>query len=186
VAEETNTIIDLLRHGETIGSACFRGSTDDPLTEHGWVQMREATVAHGSCWDHIITSPLKRCADFAHMLGQQHSLPLTLDERFKEMHFGTWEGRSASELMTTDADALTQFWNNPLRHTPPQAESLADFEARVLSAWRDIVTRCIGEKTLLITHGGVIRVLLCHIRQHPIERLLEFEVGHAAMQHIHI
>lgn len=180
-----NTVIDLLRHGETVGGSRFRGSTDDPLTERGWTQLWAAIEKDGPCWDRIISSPLKRCADFARALGQQHSMPFTIDERFQEMHFGAWEGRSAAELMATDADALTRFWNDPLRHTPPQAEPLTDFEARVLAAWRDVVNNYAGEKILLITHGGVIRVLLCHIQQHPIERLLEFEVGHAAIQRIH-
>lgn len=182
----TNSIIDLLRHGETVGGACFRGSTDDPLTEDGWTQMRDAAEKAGSCWDRIISSPLKRCADFACELGQQHSIPVSHDEQFQEMHFGAWEGCSVAELMATDADALTHFWNNPLRHTPPQAEPLKDFEARVLTAWQDIVSKHAGENILLVTHGGVIRVLLCHIRQRPIERLLEFEVGHASIPRIHI
>lgn len=181
-----NTAIDLLRHGETVGGVCFRGSTDDPLTEGGWTQMRDAAEKEGPYWDRIISSPLKRCADFACELGQQHSMPVSLDERFQEMHFGAWEGRSAAELMATDADALTHFWNDPLRYTPPQAEPLADFEARILSAWRDVVSRYVGEKILLVTHGGVIRILLCHVRQRPIECLLEFEVGHASIQRIHI
>ncbi len=183
---DTNNVIDLLRHGETAGGARFRGSTDDALTEVGWTQMRTATEQGAPGWDRIISSPLKRCADFACELGQQHSLPVSLDERFQEMHFGAWEGCSAAELMATDADALTRFWNDPLRHTPPQAEPLADFELRVMSAWRDVVSRYAGENILLVTHGGVIRVLLCHTRQHPIERLLEFEVGHASIQRIHI
>jgi alpha-ribazole phosphatase len=181
---KANTHIDLLRHGETVGGTCFRGSTNDPLTELGWAQLWDATDENGSYWDRVITSPLGRCADFAQSLGQKHSIQIARDERFQELHFGTWEGRSAEELMKTDADALSQFWNDPVSNTPPQGESLMDFERRVLSGWKDILSNHMGEKILLITHGGVIRLLLCHILQRPLQRLLEFEIGHATIQQI--
>jgi len=180
------TSIDLLRHGETVGGAVFRGSIDDNLTENGWSQMATAVSQQPQQWERIISSPLRRCADFAHKLGQQHTLPVSLEPRFKEMHFGDWEGRSAAELMTTDEEALTRFWNDPVQCTPPAAELLLDFERRVLSAWADLLRDYLGEKILLVTHGGVIRVLLCHLQQRPIKQLLEIEVKHAALKQLRI
>lgn len=182
----TNTYIDLLRHGETVGGTRFRGSTDDPLTAFGWEQLWATTDKNESCWNRIITSPLGRCADFAESLGQKHSTPVTRDERFQEMHFGKWEGRSVDELMKTDIDGLTNFWNDPVCNTPPQAESLTDFERRVLAGWRDITSKYLGENILLVTHGGVIRLLICHILQRPLQRILEVEVKHAAIHGIRI
>lgn len=183
-ATKTHTCIDLLRHGETVGGARFRGSIDDALTESGWSQMSASVsqaLEEGQIkWDRIISSPLQRCADFAHKLGEQHALPVSLEPRFKEMHFGDWEGRSAVELMATDEQALTQFWNDPLQFTPPAAEPLRDFERRVLSAWDELLRNYQSEKILLVTHGGVIRVLLCHVQQRPIQQLLSIEVKHAA------
>ncbi len=179
------TCIDLLRHGETEGGARFRGSINDPLSELGWAQMWAAVESEAG-WDHIISSPLARCADFAHALAEQHSISVDLNERIKEMHFGAWEGRTAAQLMAIDPNALSRFWKNPLQHTPPQAEPLTAFEARVLSAWHNIVANHREEKILLISHGGVMRVILCHILQHPIQRLLEFEIGHAALRRVSI
>ncbi len=182
------TIIDLLRHGETVGGSRFRGSIDDALTEKGWSQMNAAitreTTNHTQIWDRIISSPLQRCADFAHKLGQQQSLPVSLDTRFQEMHFGDWEGRTASELMATDENALTQFWNDPVQNTPPGAEPLLTFNQRVLSAWADLLRNYRNERILLVTHGGVMRVLLCHVQQRPIKQLLDIEVKHAALKQL--
>ncbi|MCF6257818.1 MAG: alpha-ribazole phosphatase family protein [Gammaproteobacteria bacterium] len=188
--DNTQTIIDLLRHGETVGGSRFRGSIDDALTENGWSQM-DAAIAqemknHSQTWHRIISSPLQRCADFAHKLGQKHSLPVSLDSRFKEMHFGRWEGRTAAELMSIDEDALTQFWNDPVQNTPPEAEPLLEFAQRVLSAWTDLLRDYQGERILLVTHGGVMRVLLCHVQQRPIKQLLEIEVKHAALKQLRI
>jgi len=178
--------IDLLRHGETKNSYRFNGSTDNPLTENGWVQMQASVEKMTIPWQHIITSPLIRCADFAQFAAKHYAIPTTQDERLSEIHFGDWEGRSPEELMHTDADALSGFWRNPIENTPPKAEHLLDFRARVLSIWTDINTQFIGKNILLVTHGGVIRTLLCHIQQHPIERLMEIEVGHGAIRRIQI
>ena len=88
--------------------------------------------------------------------------------------------------MQTNAEALSRFWQNPLSYPPPNGEYLLDFEARVLSAWYDVQQQFIGKRILLITHSGVIRVIICHIQQHPVERLLEFEVNHADIKHVSI
>lgn len=137
-------------------------------------------------WQQIITSPLDRCTNFAQALGQRYSIPVTHDVRIQEIHFGDWENHSITDLMQTHADALSRFWQSPLNYPPPNAEHLHDFEARVLSAWYEIQQQFIGKKILLITHSGVIRVIICHILQHPLERLLEFEVNHADMKHVSI
>ncbi len=180
------TRIDLLRHGEVAGGRRFRGSTDDPMTERGWVQMWAAVEKDGPHWDRIVASPLTRCAAFARAFGERFSIPHVLDTRFREMHFGAWEGCSAGELMVTDAQALVRFWENPAKHTPPGAEPLSCFEARVLDAWRGVIAEYAGEMVLLITHGGVIRVILRHVLHYPIKRMLQFEVGYAAMQRVRV
>jgi alpha-ribazole phosphatase len=180
------TFIDLLRHGETMNSHRYCGSTDYPLTQLGWTQMWRTIEKNPPQWQQIITSPLIRCTDFAHMLGQHYLIPVIQDARIQEIHFGEWEDRSAAELMQTDADALSRFWHNPLSYPPPHGEYLLDFEARVLSAWHDIQQQYAGKKILLITHSGVIRVIMCHIQQHPLKRLLELEVSHAGIKHVSI
>jgi len=180
------TFIDLLRHGETENSQRYCGSTDHPLTPLGWTQMWNAVESKSPQWQQIITSPLDRCAHFAQALGQRYAIPVTQDARIQEIHFGEWENQSAADLMQIDADALSRFWQNPIRYPPPDAEHLLDFEARVLSAWHDITQQFIHQKILLITHSGVIRTIICHIQQHPIERLLEFAIPHADMKQIRI
>jgi len=181
----SNTNIYFLRHGETQGGSRFNGSTDVALSEHGRFQMW-AAVENESNWDRIISSPLIRCANFSLALEQQYDTPLQFDDRIKEIHFGAWEGNSAEEILANDSDALTRYWQDPTQHTPVEGETLKDFEARVLSFWQEIITEYHDEKILLITHGGVIRLLLCHILQRPLQRILDIEVAHATLHHIRI
>lgn len=145
-----------------------------------------AALADSGHWDRMISSPLARCAEFARRYTAEHGLPLTFDVRLKEMNFGAWEGRTAAELMARDRDALTRFWSDPEKNPPPGGERLVQFQARVLAAWNDIVTDQTGQKILVVTHGGVIRVLLCHALQRPLGDLLELDVGPATLHYIPI
>ena len=172
--------LDLLRHGETELGGGLRGSLDDALTAGGWAQMRAAVIAQGP-WDRLISSPLQRCARFAEELGAQLALPVQLESDLQELHFGAWEGQSAAALMQTDAEALGLFWADPYAFTPPEGERVADFSARVLAAVARLHAAHAGERVLLISHGGVMRLLLAQARGLPREQLLNVEVAHGAM-----
>ncbi|WP_247267669.1 MULTISPECIES: alpha-ribazole phosphatase family protein [Pseudomonas] len=172
--------LDLLRHGETELGGGLRGSLDDALTEKGWAQMRAAVVAGGP-WDRLISSPLQRCARFAAELGEQLNLPVQLETDLQELHFGAWEGQSAAALMETDAEALGLFWADPYAFTPPQGEPVSEFAARVLGAVARLHQAHAGERILLISHGGVMRLLLAQARGLPREQLLNVEVAHASL-----
>lgn len=172
--------LDLLRHGETELGGGLRGSLDDALTANGWTQMR-AAVVDGGPWDRIVSSPLQRCARFAAELGEQLNLSVHLDKDLQELHFGAWEGQSAAALMETDAEALGLFWADPYGFTPPQGEPVSAFSARVLAAVARLQAAYAGERILLVSHGGVMRLLLAQARGLPREQLLNVEVGHGAL-----
>ncbi|MDR9879051.1 alpha-ribazole phosphatase family protein [Pseudomonas allii] len=172
--------LDLLRHGETELGGGLRGSLDDALTANGWAQMREAVVAQGP-WDRLISSPLQRCARFAEELGARLKLPVTLEKDLQELHFGAWEGQSAAALMETDAQGLGLFWADPYSFTPPDGEPVSAFSDRVLGAVARLHQAYTGERVLLISHGGVMRLLLAQARGLPREKLLNVEVGHGGL-----
>lgn len=177
-------IIDLLRHGETEDGARYHGSMDVALSGRGWQQMWSAVS--GRSWNRIVSSPLVRCAAFARALARYRAIPLEFDERLREMHFGEWEGRTAAELMAQDAEALARFWQEPLSHPPSGAEPVRRMQARVLSAWEASLPPDDEHRVLLISHGGPIRAILCHVLRRPIERLLEVDVAHAALHSIRV
>jgi alpha-ribazole phosphatase len=169
--------LDLLRHGETERGGGFRGSLDDDLTDLGWEQMDVAVT--GRHWDAIVTSPLRRCAAFAEHLAGRSGIPVELVDDLRELHFGDWEGRTAADLMTDSADALGQFWADPYRFTPPGGEPLEQFERRVLSAVRQLAQPS-GRQLLVVTHAGVMRLLVAHAQKRPRD-LLQIAVAHAQL-----
>ena len=174
------THIDLLRHGETLAGSVYLGRTDATLSEHGIRQMAEALpdVPH---YRAVLSSPLARCAAFAQDYAQRHGLPLHFDARLQEMDFGAWDGLSAAEIAAADSGALENFWRDPVACPPPQAEPLLLFQSRVLAAWHELPARYPGQHVLLVTHGGVMRIILCHLQQRPLTELLSLSVPHAAL-----
>ena len=80
----------LMRHGTT-GQPSYRGRLDDALSEQGWAQSRAAVAAER--FDKVVSSTLRRCADFAQELGAARGLPLRPDARLVEYDFGAWQGR---------------------------------------------------------------------------------------------
>lgn len=179
----SHTYIDLLRHGETRAGSVYLGRCDAPLSETGLRQMAKA-VQDAPQYHVVLSSPLVRCAAFAQDFAQRHSLPLHYEARFREMDFGAWDGRSAAEIAAADPGALENFWRDPVAFPPPQAEPLLSFQARVLAAWRELPARYPGRRVLLVTHGGVMRVILCHLQKLPLTELLKLAVPHAALHQV--
>jgi broad specificity phosphatase PhoE len=134
------TTIDLLRHGACEGGEIFRGSTDVPLTEAGWQQMRDALAAH-SGWQRIVSSPLQRCRLFAEMLAEREALPLEVLDPLRELHFGDWEGRRIVDVQAEHGTSLRSFWSDPSAFTPPEGEPMTQFRERVLQAAADVLQR---------------------------------------------
>lgn len=156
----TETVVDLIRHGEPVGGRRYRGNTiDDPLTEKGWSQMWHAVGEYNS-WQQIITSPLQRCQAFAHALGKRHDIAVTVEPRFKEVGFGVWEGLTHDEIKINKAPEYQAFLKDPLNHRPQGAEKLDDFIKRVVSAYDETIRRYHDQHCLIVAHAGVIRALV--------------------------
>jgi alpha-ribazole phosphatase len=168
--------IDLMRHGDT-GQRGFRGHEDDPLTPLGWQQMRAAVA--GGQWDAIVASPLQRCAAFAQALAQARALPLRLDPRWAEYHFGDWQRVPVEDLAREHGEALARFWADPVAHPPPGAEPFADFTARLEAAMTGLATE--RGRVLVITHGGPIRWLHCRAVGEGATRMSVVDVPHASL-----
>ncbi|AQZ81729.1 histidine phosphatase family protein [Acinetobacter calcoaceticus] len=169
--------IDLLRHGESQFSHTLRGHLDDDLTQKGWQQM-QSTIEQDTnqTWDVIVSSSLKRCACFAEQLAKTTELPLLLNHDLKEMYFGDWEGISTQQIYETSPELLANFWQKPSQYCPPEAETLIQFQMRVLKGFQDLLENMQKQNwqhALVVTHGGVIKLLACLAKQQSLDDLLK-------------
>lgn len=147
--------------------------------------MREAVADHAP-WDVIVTSPLRRCAEFAEELARRHTLPLERDERLKEIGFGEWEGCTAEQLTAHDPDMLMNFYRDPVGHRPPGAEPLTDFRRRVTAVWEELLDCHCGRHLLIVAHAGVMRMILCQVLGMPEERMFSILVPNAGVTRIRV
>lgn len=185
VESPIQTWVDLLRHGEPVGGRRYRGQTDDPLSEKGWQQMRDAVMGMHD-WNVIYSSPLRRCAEFAHELSSRLSLPAHIDERLKEIGFGAWEGRTPEDIRHDDPHRLENFWRDPVGNQPEGAESLSSFQARVSAAWAEICCKHGGQRVLIVAHAGITRMLLSLALGSPAEHMFRIQVENAGLTRIRI
>lgn len=169
--------IDLLRHGESQYSHTLHGHLDDELTAKGWQQMQSTIEqVENHPWEVIVSSSLKRCACFAEQLAKTNELPLLLNHDLKEMYFGDWEGVSTQQIYETSPELLANFWQKPSQYCPPRAETLMQFQTRVLKGFKDLLVHMQSQNmqhALVVTHGGVIKLLACLARQQPLDDLLK-------------
>lgn len=179
------TTIDLIRHGMPEGGQRYRGWLDDPLSKDGWQQMSNALEGQ-SPWDLIVTSPLIRCAAFATDLGAKIERPVMTEARLREISFGDWEGRSAGEIFAKSPEAISKFWCDPVNHAPPGGEALESFAQRINQAWQALITTHPGKHILLVSHGGVIRMIIGQLLGMPLNNLFRLEVPMAAISQIRI
>jgi len=175
-----DTVVDFLRHGEPVGASTYRGSgVDDPLSERGWSQMWDA-VGDRCPWDVVVSSPLSRCRAFADALGEKYSIPVMLEDRLKEVGFGSWEGRQRAEIQKNSADEYAAFYRDPVNCRPAGSESLSDFENRVSVAFENMLETLSGRHILVISHAGVIRAAMMSISQKSPAEVYGIKVSNAS------
>lgn len=174
--------IDLLRHGDT-GQRSYRGQLDDSLSALGWSQLRAAIF--GRSWDAIVSSPLRRCAEFAQDLSEARRVPLRIDARLAEYHFGDWQGVPIETLAQEQGEALRHFWMDPVAHPPPGGEPFAAFRARLCEALNDVAEQAQTQRVLVVTHGGAIRLLRCEAEGRDFGEMANIEVPHASLHSLH-
>lgn len=183
--EFEKTTIDLLRHGKPEGGDIFRGATDVPLNEEGWQQMRSA-LAEQTGWQQIISSPMLRCLEFAEEVGQKSSSTVTVNSAFREISFGDWDGQAIADVHQHSAELIKQYWRDPFSVTPPNAESMTVFQQRVAEGLQQLIKDYRGQHLLLVTHGGVIRMMLNEVLQAQQLSMLRYDVPYASFSRIAI
>ena len=186
---KSETTIDLLRHSEPQGGRAFRGhSIDDPLTEKGWQQMWDA-VGDDAPWDQIITSPLERCLAFAETLMDVYNIPCTTEENFKEVGFGSWEGKTPDEIQKENIKEYQNFYLDPVNARPKGAENLNAFILRVKKAYEKAVEKFQGQHLLIVAHAGVNRAIIAnalHAAPLGLYRIKVNNAGISRLKHDHL
>ena len=150
----TETIIGLLRHGQTDWNIDFRlqGTTDIPLNETGRSQAVEvAEHISAADWDGIVSSPLSRAVDTAQAVAERIGLtPSEVEPLLMERAFGIGEGLTYDE------------WREKVRDLSeiPGGESLTELADRVWLLLATLLEKHRGRRVLTVSHGALIRKII--------------------------
>ncbi|WP_122046667.1 histidine phosphatase family protein [Vibrio atlanticus] len=156
----TTRNIYLLRHGKVEGEAALNGLSDVLVNPDLQDRICGALIKQDIAFDCVVTSPLRRCSDLANRYAQRMSVTLSVAPDFQEMNFGDVDGVPFDKL-EDKWGMLETFWQDPANHQLTGAESLQSFHDRVTQAWSQLLNDP-SDNILLVTHGGVIRILLAH------------------------
>ncbi len=172
-----------IRHGQTDWNAegRYQGSRDIPLNDVGRGQAdlngkllrqllaRDQRDPADFSW---FVSPLGRTRETMDRVRAAFTPPLpppAADDRLIEISFGVYEGRLHSELaageMAIAGERDADFWF----FRPPQGESYADVAQRVTA-----FVATLSGPTIIVSHGGILRVLRRLIEDFPQERAVNW------------
>ncbi len=169
------TTIYLTRHGETEWNLAHRlqGQLDSPLTDKGklqaeWLKNRledvEFSAIYSSCSD--------RAMDTAKIVKGQRQMPIECREELMEIMLGQWEGKKVQVIEKEDATNFFNFWNKPELFQPLEGEDFNDVIERSYKILEEI-KRSHDGNVLVVTHGIVLKSLLCAVARKPLSELWE-------------
>lgn len=177
------TTIYLLRHGEieSDGIRRFLGRTDARLSALGFDQARMWRDAFAEiCFDAIYASDLSRCAETARIIAADSGNDVCLLSELREIDLGKLEGLAMEDFRKWFRKEWEARGKDIVGYVPEGGESFSNLQQRVLPVFRNIIPRHEGN-ILMVTHAGVIRVILCHILDMPLSNLFRIEQSYGCL-----
>lgn len=188
------TEVVVVRHGETPWNVERRvqGWEDIPLNETG-IRQAQALARHlararhhGNHIDAIYSSDLQRARMTAEIVGQTLTLPVIVEEGVRERHFGVLQGLVFSTMEVHQPEA-TRIWKS---RDPdailPEGESLRRFHERVTQAIDAIAARHVGQRVMVVSHGGAMDIIWRHAKQASLQAPREAELLNASINRIKV
>lgn len=163
--------IYLIRHTTpSLSPGLIYGHFEVPLA-HTFPQELEKIISQlPQNFDAVYASPSTRCT----LLAQQITPDYMTDQRLREFNFGDWEGETWDTVNETDL----QLWMDDfVNSVVPGGESMIQMRTRVLSFWDALLASSV-QKTAIVTHGGVIRLILAHLQNVAPADVFDIKVGY--------
>jgi len=173
----------LVRHGEPAGvrGRCY-GKLDIGLSVAGRAQMeRAAACLKAEPLEAIYASPRVRTMESARIVAGFHDCDCQEDGGLCEIDFGEFEGLTYDEIAARYPAIYRQWMESPTEVQFPHGESFATMRVRVLRAFEAIRERHEDGTVAIVTHGGVIRIVLAWALEMPDRCLFRLAQDYAAM-----
>jgi probable phosphoglycerate mutase len=179
----------MVRHGETAWNAEGRvqGQTDVPLSAVGESQARAVRAAlAGERFAALYASDLSRVRQTAAPVAALLGLPVRLEPRLRERHYGKFETLTYAEARARLPQDYARFRARDPDYDFGSGESLRRFYERAVACVAGIAERHAGEAVLVFTHGGVLEMVHRYAHGTGISAPRDFEIPNAALNWIEI
>ena len=176
-------MIYLMRHGAD-PSDRYGGWSEYGLTEKGikQVHITKSKLCNQDITQ-IFSSDLVRARETAEIIADELSLEITYLPQFRESN----NGHLAGMLKTEAAEKYPGIYWSALEWTEawPGGESPKQFFERIQGAWYEFRQRVGENNVLLVSHGGVMNVILCLENAIPYtNKETHFQIGDAEIVQI--
>lgn len=159
----------LIRHTTpAVSKGMIYGRTDVGLAETFLAEKDTIISKLSSEIEALYSSPSTRCTQLASYISKNY----ITDERLYEVNFGQWEGKTWD---TVDQETLDPWMQDFVNVCPPAGESMIQMQDRVMHFWKELL-QCSYAKAALVTHGGVIRIILATIQGIPLKDAFDIKV----------
>lgn len=168
------TYIYLIRHCEAMGNLkrVFQGSTDCDISETGAKQLEYLKERFKNIRiDAVYSSPLIRARKTAEAAAFGKGLEIITRQNLTELCGGVVEGRPFQEAFNS-IPGLADTWNNhPQDFAPEGGETMRNAYVRIYDEITELVRINRGKTVAAVSHGGVLRCLMCRVLYNDINRL---------------
>lgn len=177
------TLLYLLRHGaiDWTEPECFMGQTDAPLSSGGRLQAYAwrnefLNVEFGGAW----SSDLMRATETAGIIFSGRAADVRTCRELREIRLGEWDGLPRGRVRESNPNLWRARGEDLAGFRPPGGESFRDLQQRAVPQIARIAEGTQGT-ACIVTHAGVIRVLICHVLQIPLSNLFRIHLDYGSL-----
>ncbi|WP_156285534.1 histidine phosphatase family protein [Paenibacillus sp. NEAU-GSW1] len=170
--------IYVVRHGQTEWNYENRvcGITDIQLTKKGEEQAKKLSkIVCEKQIDIILTSPLVRAVKTAEILSKAIGKELVVDHRLIEQDYGVYEGtyRDNENFIKAKRQISSRLSGG---------ESILQVAQRIFNVLDEIKRKYSNQNVLIVTHGGVSRVINAYFNEQTDEQFYHFHIENCELK----
>lgn len=168
--------IHLIRHGQTNWNKERRvqGQSESTLTTEGREQAAKLRPTLGAIGiGKVYCSSSIRTRETAAILFAGLDVEIEYSDALREIFLGPWEGSLYADLEQKFPQSFADFWHRPDAFSLAGAESFGQTQHRGMQELHRIVAEAAAPDVAVISHGVLIKSILCQVEDRPLARLWE-------------
>ena len=166
--------IYVIRHGLTLlnKKRILNAQIDEPLAPEGIEQAKASIPLIPESVKYLYASSLLRTRKTAEIINSKLNHPISSHDELREIHMGTLAGKSW-DTIESGQKLKKKHRSIQFDYSKYGGESAQDFKKRVVGFLKKIKNNHKDYEALIVTHGGIIRLL--HLLEHDKGLLDEIE-----------